>query len=57
MAAKVVYISGGQVFTGEKEFRPIDPRSRDEMLEEMADSAENDLARELRGRDTGGLVE
>jgi len=57
MAAKSVYISGGQVFTGEKEFRPIDPRSRDEMLEEMTDSAESDLARELRGRDTSGLEE
>jgi len=54
VAAKVVHISGGQIFTGEKEFRPIDPRSRDDQLDEMVEASERDLANQLRGRTPTG---
>lgn len=50
MAAKMVYVQGGVLYTGEKEYTPIDPRSRDQKLRELAQEAETGLAHELRGR-------
>ncbi len=49
-AAKVVYVQDGVLFTGEKQYSPIDPGTREERLREMSESAESDLAHELRGR-------
>ena len=54
MAAKTVYLQGGLVYTGEKEYKPINPQSRDEWLDDLIEEAERDAARAIRGRGSVG---
>jgi len=50
VAAKTVYVIDGMLYTGEKQYSPIDPMSHGDRMQELADMAESELARELRGR-------
>ncbi|MCX6645553.1 MAG: hypothetical protein NTY09_04225 [bacterium] len=49
-AAKMIYIQNGVIYSGEKDYTPIDPQTRDERLRAIAESAESELAHENRGR-------
>ncbi len=50
MAARMVYAQNGILYTGEKDFSPIDPQTREERLQDIAEEAESAEAHEVRGR-------
>ncbi len=50
MAARMIYIQGGILYTGEKDYSPIDPSTREDRLQDIATQAETDRAHEIRGR-------
>ena len=49
-AAKMIYIQNGILYSGEKDYSPIDPRTREDRLREIAEMAESEEAHEIRGR-------
>ncbi len=49
-AARLTFLQGGTLYAGEKDYSSIDPQTREERLRELAELAESELARELRGR-------
>lgn len=50
LVATMIYIQDGVLYAGKKRYSPIEPTSREERLEEIAEEAESDLAHEIRGR-------
>jgi hypothetical protein len=54
LAARMVCIQDGVLYPGEKDYTPIDPRSRQGLMEELAESAETSEAHEIRGRVPAG---
>lgn len=51
LAAKMVYLENGKLYTGEKTYSEIDPVTREERMRELQEMAELELANELRERD------
>jgi hypothetical protein len=49
-AARMVYLQGGMIYAGERDYTSINPLTREQRIRELAEMAESQESHEIRGR-------